>query len=94
MKWSGLIILVLAGGLLAYSAPDLPAYGDPESPASQHVSPRMIEKGYEETGAKNLVTAVLVDYRSFDTLFEAVVILVAGLGAALVLWPDHRRRDP
>jgi multicomponent Na+:H+ antiporter subunit B len=94
MKWSGLLILVFAGALLAYSAPDLPAYGDPESPPSTHVSPRMIEEGYAETGAPNLVTGVLVDYRSFDTLFEAVVILVAGLGVALVLWPDHRRRDP
>ena len=94
MKWSGLLILVFAGGLLAYSAPDLPAYGDKDSPASTHVSPRMIEEGPKETGAPNLVTGVLVDYRSFDTLFEAVVILVAGLGAALVLWPDHRRRDP
>jgi len=39
--------------------------------------------GYEETGAKNLVTAILLDYRLFDSLFEAGILLVAVSG---VIW--------
>ncbi len=37
----------------------------------------------------NLVTAVLADYRGYDTLFETAVIFTAGLGVILLL----RRRE-
>lgn len=63
----------------------LPEVGDPQSPASTHISPRYIERGYEETGSKNFVTAVLADYRAFDTLGEAIVIFTAGVATVLTL---------
>jgi multicomponent Na+:H+ antiporter subunit B len=93
MKWSALLGLLFAGALLVYSAPDLPALGQVDSPPSQRVSPRFIEQGPEETAAPNMVTGVIADYRSFDTLFEGVVILIAGLATALVLWPEHREKQ-
>jgi multicomponent Na+:H+ antiporter subunit B len=49
------------------------------------VSPRYIEYGHEETGAANFVTAVVVDYRSYDTLGETTVIFTAGLACLLIL---------
>ncbi|MCK8825932.1 hydrogen gas-evolving membrane-bound hydrogenase subunit E [Fuchsiella alkaliacetigena] len=36
-----------------------------------------LETGVEETGAINMVTAILFDYRGFDTLGEATVIFAA-----------------
>lgn len=77
--------LVAAGAILFYAARDLPLMGDPAAPAAEHVSPRYIEKAQEETGAPNMVTAVLADYRSYDTLGEVVVIFTAGLACLLVL---------
>jgi multicomponent Na+:H+ antiporter subunit B len=74
------VTLVLGRAVL-----QLPPVGDPEAPAARHVSPRYIEKGPAETGAPNMVTAVLADYRGYDTLGETVVILTAGLACALVL---------
>jgi multicomponent Na+:H+ antiporter subunit B len=94
MKWTALIGLLFTGALMVYSAPNLPALGAADSPPSTHVSPRFIEQGPSETGAPNMVTGVIADYRSFDTLFEGVVILIAGLCAALVLWPAHREEEP
>ena len=38
-----------------------------------------------ETGAANAVTAVLLDYRAYDTLGEATVIFVSILGAYAIL---------
>ena len=81
----GWLALIAAGGLLFYAGRELPRMGDPQSPASVHVSPRYIEKAQEEAGAPNMVTAVLADYRSYDTLGETVVIFTAGLACLLVL---------
>ena len=64
---------------------ELPEFGDPASPASTHVSPRFIEDAAAETGAANMVTAVLADYRGYDTLGEAAVIFAAGLGCLVIL---------
>ena len=72
---------------------ELPAFGDPTSPASTHLSPRFIEEGAIETGAANMVTAVLADYRGYDTLGEAAVIFAAGLGCLVILASGGARRD-
>jgi multicomponent Na+:H+ antiporter subunit B len=63
----------------------MPIWGDPESPASEHVSPRYIQKGLEETEAPNLVTAILADYRGYDTLGETTVIFTAGIACLYIL---------
>lgn len=79
MKIIGLIIVILTGGLLVYATVDCPPWADPASPASNHVSPRYIERSIEETSVPNIVTAVLADYRGFDTMFETTVIFGAGV---------------
>jgi multicomponent Na+:H+ antiporter subunit B len=79
LKILGVIIVALTGSLLIYATIDFPPWGDPTSPASTHVSPRYIEKTMEETSVPNIVTAVLADYRGFDTMFETTVIFGAGV---------------
>jgi multicomponent Na+:H+ antiporter subunit B len=81
----GYLPLVAAAAILLYAGRSLPEVGDPGQPAATHVSPRYIEKSQEETGAANMVTAVLADYRGYDTLGETVVIFTAGLACLLVL---------
>jgi len=44
----------------------------------------------EETSVPNIVTAVLADYRGYDTMFETAVVFTAGVACFLLL----RRRDP
>lgn len=85
MKALGAGIVLLFGALLIYCSLDFPAWGDPRSPASTHVSPHYIEKAVKETGVPNLVTAVLADYRSYDTMFETVVIFSAGVACIFLL---------
>lgn len=90
----GWVPLVAAGAILFYAARDLPTMGDRDAPAAVHVSPRYIEDAQEETGAPNMVTAVLADYRSYDTMGELVVIFTAGLACLLVLGGfAHTDRD-
>jgi multicomponent Na+:H+ antiporter subunit B len=80
-----LIAVCLAGALLIYGTIDMPHWGDPNSPASLHVSPRYIEKTVEETAVPNMVTSVLADYRGYDTLGETTVIFTAGIACILLI---------
>jgi multicomponent Na+:H+ antiporter subunit B len=85
LKAIALITILLMGGLLFYGIPDFPVWGDPASPASMHVSPYYIEHAAADTHAPNIVTAVLADYRGYDTMFETAVIFSAGLACFFLL---------
>ncbi len=78
MKLLGLLLVGLVGAVLIYATVDFPPFGDPESPASLHVSPRYLEKTVEETAVPNAVTSVLADYRSLDTMLETTVVFAPG----------------
>ena len=82
-KMAGIVVLIV-GLILLYgvSAPDdFPSWGAPDSPANgSPVSQYFITNTIVDTEVPNMVTAVLADYRSYDTMFETVVIFVAGLG--------------
>jgi multicomponent Na+:H+ antiporter subunit B len=77
--------MVLFFALMLYATAGLPGHGDPQAPASQHVSPTYIEDTIADTDTPNIVTAVLADYRGYDTLGETVVIFTAGLACVLIL---------
>jgi multicomponent Na+:H+ antiporter subunit B len=86
-----LVVVLVVGAALAWTARALPLRGDPEAPAAVHVSPRYLTRTIEETATPNAVTSVLADYRGYDTLIETVVILTAGLGCWLLLAGEHGR---
>jgi len=48
-----------------------------------------IEKGLEETSSKNLVTAIYLDYRLFDSFFETSTLLIAVTGIAFMAIKDE-----
>ena len=85
MKFLYLALTVATGGLLIFGALDMPAWGDPNSPANSHVSPRYIEESFHETEVPNMVTAVLADYRSYDTLGETTVVFTAAICCLFLL---------
>lgn len=45
-----------------------------------------------ESGPANLVTSIVADYRSFDTLGEITVLFVSSLGVALLLGTSKQKR--
>ena len=90
MKKFAFLVVLLTGGLMVFVANDLPVIGDPQAPAStQKPSTHFISQAVEETHVPNLVTAVLGDYRGFDTMFETVVVFVAAIAVIFLL-----RRQP
>ncbi len=85
MRWLAALILILFLAIMLFAVTDLPGRGDPEAPANTHVSPFYIENSVEDTETPNVVTAVLADYRGYDTLGETVVIFIAGLACVLIM---------
>jgi multicomponent Na+:H+ antiporter subunit B len=85
LKAIALMLVVFLGGLLIYCSLDFPLWGDPQSPASTHVSPYYIENTIEDTSVPNIVTSVLADYRGYDTMFETIVIFTAGIACIFLL---------
>lgn len=75
----GLGVFVGALGLVAAGARSAPP-----------VSDAMIATAKEEAGAKNVVNAILVDYRAMDTVGEISVLLVAITGVASLVLVTRR----
>ncbi len=68
----------------------LPAFGHP----LLRVADSYLEQGLSDTGAANLVAAVILDYRAYDTLGEATVLFCAVVGVLAVLRRPARRETP
>ncbi|MBE0599511.1 MAG: hypothetical protein IH614_19905 [Desulfuromonadales bacterium] len=85
MKTLALLATLVTGAILLYGTQDFADWGDPQSPPNTHLSPYYIQNAVLETHAPNIVTAVLGDYRGYDTMFETVVIYCAGIAVVSVL---------
>lgn len=97
MRILNYILLAVFAGLMIYASLDLPARGQPDAPMHRDVSAAggevagayYIQNAYRDAATPNMVTVVLADYRSFDTLGEVVVVFTAGMACFLIL----RRRN-
>lgn len=82
----GMIILIIAVCICTFKiATYLPTIGDHNTPANSYISEYYIAHALGDTHAYNIVTAVLADYRGFDTLFETCVMFLSGITAMMVL---------
>jgi multisubunit Na+/H+ antiporter MnhB subunit len=60
---------------------ELPRFGEP----LMSVAKRYLEEGVGKTGAVNLVSAVVLDFRAYDTLGEAAILFASVIGIMAVL---------
>lgn len=81
------VFLVL---MLLVAVSYLPSYGNPDNPVNNEVAERYIEKGLQETGAVNIVTGMILDYRAFDTLGESHVLFIATCTVLILLRVDKK----
>ena len=93
MKLLSYIPVLVVGALLLYAAKDFPEWGSPDAPASKSpVSSHFIANTGVDTEVPNMVTAVLADYRGFDTMFETVVVFIAGMAVLAILKNSGRKK--
>ena len=72
----------------------LPHYGDAQNPVNNEVSARYIENGLQETGAVNIVTGMILDYRAFDTFGESNVLFIATITVLILMRLDPEKKAP
>ena len=86
--WQGLILLLsLALGLsLGWALLTLPPFA--------HSLPTQVAERLPESGVSHPVTAVLLNFRGYDTLLEVAVLLLALLGVLTQTGADSGQRPP
>lgn len=86
-----LFVAAGTGAILVWGTLALPPFGTADAVIHRHVVPRYLAESIRETTVPNVVTAVLADYRGYDTLGETTVIFTAGIGVMLLLRGARRR---
>jgi multicomponent Na+:H+ antiporter subunit B len=86
-----LFVAAGTGAILVWGTLVLPPFGTADAVIHKHVAPRYLANTIKETNVPNVVTAVLADYRGYDTLGETTVIFTAGIGVMLLLRGARRR---
>ncbi len=84
------LFCVFLVAMLLEAVSELPTFGEPDNPVNNEVSERYIEKGLQETGAVNIVTGMILDYRAFDTLGESHVLFIATCTVLILLRVDKK----
>ncbi|MCD6417783.1 DUF4040 domain-containing protein [bacterium] len=85
---TGLIFIGLFIAFCIWAFTDVIPFANPLMRVSQHY----LDAGLRETGAANIVAAVILDYRAYDTLGEAVVIFTSILGAFVILRSKGKKK--
>lgn len=91
---TALVVLVAVGGILVFHG--LP-FGEPvmsrfaDAPSATYLS-----QGLQRTGAANIVAAIILDFRGYDTLGEATVLFCSIIGAVTIVRRVARKKpaDP
>lgn len=86
-----LFVAMVTGAALIWGTFPLPRFGTADSPIHKHVAPAYLEASAKHEMPPNVVTAVLADYRGYDTLGETTVIFTAGIGVMLLLRGRRKR---
>ncbi len=90
-RGAALVVAAFVAGLLIFGVWSLPHSYLADSPTASHVGAEYSRRAYDDMHTPNVVTAVLADYRSFDTLIEAAVVATAALSCLLILYRGNGR---
>ena len=79
--------------VLLWTVASLPVTGVASNPDNNEVAARYIERGLQETGAVNIVTGMILDYRAFDTFGESCVLFIGSCCVPVLLRLDGNSKN-
>lgn len=79
------VCLLLLCALLCAAA-QMPEFGSEENPTVNEVSGHYVGQAEHETGAENVIAAMILNYRGFDTFGESCVLFLAVCCVMQLLW--------
>ena len=80
-----LALIILIAGFFVWGSMDLPAFGNAQAAANAYLSPYYLINSIKDMHTPNAVTAIVVDYRGFDTLIETAVIFTAAVSCLVIM---------
>jgi multicomponent Na+:H+ antiporter subunit B len=83
-RWAN-IVLAGTGLLLVLASQGMPPLRRAGNPIAGEVEAFYVGRALEDMATPNVVTAILADYRGYDTFGETTVIFAAGLSCFLLL---------
>ena len=85
-----IIFMIFLFGIRVFDT--LTEFGEPVfAQTSGAPSQTYISEGLEDTGAANIVSSVILDFRAYDTLGEATVLFTSIIGATVILRKKSRK---
>ena len=84
----GIILLIIIAFGVILMLEKIP-FGTPKTRVGKYY----IGNGIRETGAPNIVTSVVINYRGFDTLGEVTVLFIAALGVGAAFATVEKKVD-
>jgi len=82
------VFLVVFLSFAYFCIKDLPEFGKPIMKVAQF----FLNQGLRQTGATNLVSSVVLDYRAYDTLGEATILFTAVLAVMALMRRVGRKK--
>ena len=90
-KIASVICCLALVAILLVAVSYLPPVGGANNPSSNEVAAKYIEDGLQDTGAVNIVTGMILDYRAFDTFGESNVLFIATCTVLILLRSDKKK---
>ncbi|WXR60733.1 hydrogen gas-evolving membrane-bound hydrogenase subunit E [Peptostreptococcaceae bacterium AGR-M142] len=92
-KLFAVIITSILIGILLIGVSELPDFGEANVPSNNYVSKLYLEEGLKDTGAKNLIAGIILDYRAFDTFIEAGVLFTGCIVVIMCLKKEKVKNE-
>ncbi|MBQ3078415.1 MAG: hypothetical protein IJC48_00265 [Clostridia bacterium] len=79
------VLCIALIAILMYTVMDMPYFGNADTLVESEVSEFYIEHTLEHTGAVNVISGIILNFRGFDTLGEAHVLFIAVCSVMILL---------
>lgn len=90
-KVTAVVCCVALVTILLVAVSYLPPVGNPNNPAHNEVVDKYVQDGLQDTGAVNIVTGMILDYRAFDTFGESNVLFIATCTVLILMRNDKKK---